>query len=402
MSDTIARGLGSTSPAPGDFRPRVRLSTTGAGEPATCETTQLVTLIGGRRDCHLPVNDPEVSKVHAAIVCTGRELLVCDLCSRTGTFVNNRPVRTAALNPGDALRVGTVELALQFLASAAGQTTQKPDQPAPVMLHLASQTFDLSRGPLIIGRRTICDLCLDTPDVSLTHALVFAYRDRPAVFDLGSRSGTFVNQRRVRQAPLHHGDRLTIGGVTLEVECPGIAADGALDAAYVAAEEAAPGGSRSPAAHDRDRDKRAPEPARRVLRDNLAALQRQLEQRALDLDRRAAELDTLATLLELERDHLERLRADVARRETELEQAETEARERLALALAHEQAVTAAWEELDRWHARHARANKRAPAPQTPPAKVKAAPDVAPLPAPGTVARPDTAPPGSGAGLGNV
>ncbi len=101
------------------------------------------------------------------------------------------------------------------------------------------------------------------------------------------------------------------------------------------------------------RDQQATGHPHQAVPGDLAAAQREFERRARDLDRRAAELDARANLLALESEHLERLKADHARREAEIEQAEKEARDRLALAVAHEQAVTAAWGELDRWHARH-------------------------------------------------
>jgi pSer/pThr/pTyr-binding forkhead associated (FHA) protein len=334
--------------------PRVQLRNPGAPDSAPCETTRLVTLIGSRRDCDLPLNDPEVSKIHCAIVHTGRGLLVCDLCSRTGTFVNGQPIRVVPLVAGDTLRVGPVEIALEFLTPTMPNPAEPAGPPAPVELRLGEQCFNLAETAVIIGRRHTCGLVLDTPDVSLAHALVFAHQDQPVVFDLGSRSGTLLNARRIRLAPLQHGDRVGIGGETLIAQVPGNRSpNAAVLLPMITVDDDAP---KSPASA-RTFKRRAARQGQEwlcAMRSDESAGRRQLEQRALDLDRRAAELDTLAALVALEREHLDHLKAELARREDQVAQTEKEARERLALAVAHEQAVTAAWEELDRWHSSRA------------------------------------------------
>ncbi|TMQ23872.1 MAG: response regulator [Deltaproteobacteria bacterium] len=63
-----------------------------------------------------------------------------------------------------------------------------------------------------IGRDRRCDICVDDPMVSTSHAEIVrdvtgAYRLR----DLGSRRGTFVGERQVDEIVLHDGDELLIG-----------------------------------------------------------------------------------------------------------------------------------------------------------------------------------------------
>jgi pSer/pThr/pTyr-binding forkhead associated (FHA) protein len=351
MSDTTRSADHATPTECNAPTPPVRVRLGGPAGPGSGAASPLVTLIGGRRDCHVPVNHSEVSKVHCAIVPTGRGYLVCDLCTRTGTFVNAARVHVAPLGLGDTLRVGPVEVVVDLPAATADTPSSLP---AAVALSLNGQAFNLAQTALVVGRRSTCDLVLNTPDVSPAHALVFAYRAQPVVFDLGSRSGTFVNARRVHLAALRDGDRLSIGGVNVRVECPLAATEDSADVvAVVPADDGAVTESAAPASGTGTHDPHALPHPRRAVGGDLAAAQRQLEQRALELDRRAAELDTLASLLELESEHLDRLKADRIRREAAIEHAESQARERLALAAAHEQAVTAAWEELDRWHARH-------------------------------------------------
>jgi signal transduction histidine kinase len=63
-----------------------------------------------------------------------------------------------------------------------------------------------------IGRDRRCDICVDDPMVSTSHAEIVrdvtgAYRLR----DLGSRRGTFVGARQIDEIELHEGDELLIG-----------------------------------------------------------------------------------------------------------------------------------------------------------------------------------------------
>ncbi len=55
-----------------------------------------------------------VSRAHCRLVVTGDELVVENLCSTNGTFVNDRQVERSTLKVGDRLRAGRVEL--QILA----------------------------------------------------------------------------------------------------------------------------------------------------------------------------------------------------------------------------------------------------------------------------------------------
>ena len=63
----------------------------------------------------------------------------------------------------------------------------------PLVLRWKEDEFRLDSLPAVIGRRQACRVLIDTPDVSLAHALLLTINECPAVMDLGSRSGTFIN-----------------------------------------------------------------------------------------------------------------------------------------------------------------------------------------------------------------
>src|SRR5690242_5392882 len=73
-----------------------------------------------------------------------------------------------------------------------------------------------------IGRDRRCDICVDDPMVSTSHAEIVrdvtgAYRLR----DLGSRRGTFVGDRQVQEIELREGDELLIGPARMRFHARG-------------------------------------------------------------------------------------------------------------------------------------------------------------------------------------
>lgn len=71
-------------------------------------------------------------------------------------------------------------------------------------------------GRVLIGRRSSNHVVVNHPDVSRIHAWIDTAGRQFCVTDAGSRTGTFVNGRRVTaKAPLEHGDRITLGPAAL-------------------------------------------------------------------------------------------------------------------------------------------------------------------------------------------
>ncbi len=71
----------------------------------------------------------------------------------------------------------------------------------------------------VIGRSTSCDVTIDFPTVSRNHAVLTRYDDGSwTVSDVGSKSGTFVNDRQVQICALKGRDRINIGGVEMQLQ----------------------------------------------------------------------------------------------------------------------------------------------------------------------------------------
>jgi pSer/pThr/pTyr-binding forkhead associated (FHA) protein len=92
-------------------------------------------LIGRSEECHLRPQIEAISRRHCMIVTTENEVVVRDLKSRNGTFVNGEPVaEEAVLLTGDILRVGPIEFEalIEQKASKPKQTAVKDIKEAVV------------------------------------------------------------------------------------------------------------------------------------------------------------------------------------------------------------------------------------------------------------------------------
>lgn len=72
------------------------------------------TMVGRSPDCGVRVPIEAVSRNHCQITVTENSVLVKDLGSSNGTFVNDRRITEQTLRPGDMIRVGTVTFTVQI------------------------------------------------------------------------------------------------------------------------------------------------------------------------------------------------------------------------------------------------------------------------------------------------
>gem|GEM_PF-274659 len=67
---------------------------------------QTIIKIGRRSSSDIQLDDPMISRDHLLLRAQHGHYLLFDLSSTGGTFVNNQPVKTAKLKPGDVIRIG--------------------------------------------------------------------------------------------------------------------------------------------------------------------------------------------------------------------------------------------------------------------------------------------------------
>jgi pSer/pThr/pTyr-binding forkhead associated (FHA) protein len=80
------------------------------------------TTIGRIEDNAFQIPDPSVSSHHCEIILRGNDVVVHDLNSTNGTFINGQQVTEATLKPSQILRLGQVEVRLE---GDQGSTAQK-------------------------------------------------------------------------------------------------------------------------------------------------------------------------------------------------------------------------------------------------------------------------------------
>jgi len=106
----------------------------------TYRLTSRVNLVGRGRDCSVTIIDASVSRIHSKLtVDVDGTVHVEDLKSANGTYLNDQPVEHATLADNDILRIGNVELRVEFVdpMTVTGVTSQHSggvalsDIPAP-------------------------------------------------------------------------------------------------------------------------------------------------------------------------------------------------------------------------------------------------------------------------------
>lgn len=72
------------------------------------------TLIGRKTDCDIRIPLTEVSRHHVELIIEGEKIVLRDLNSANGTYVNNQRVQTGTLSAGDHVIIGPVVFTLQI------------------------------------------------------------------------------------------------------------------------------------------------------------------------------------------------------------------------------------------------------------------------------------------------
>jgi pSer/pThr/pTyr-binding forkhead associated (FHA) protein len=124
--------------------------------------TQFV--IGRDESCHLRPVSTDVSRFHCAVARMGRRVMVRDLKSSNGTFVNDQPVGgTVRVQDGDVLRIGPLKLQFQVRAEEGLESgdsglkwlVRKPDEQESRQLDPSADTAIISMASLPGARASL-------------------------------------------------------------------------------------------------------------------------------------------------------------------------------------------------------------------------------------------------------
>jgi len=92
------------------------------------------TTVGRVEDNIFQIPEPSVSSHHCEVVLRGNDIVVKDLNSTNGTYINGQKITEGPLKPGQILRLGQVEMRLET------------DTPGPATPKKLDQTLVMQRG----------------------------------------------------------------------------------------------------------------------------------------------------------------------------------------------------------------------------------------------------------------
>ncbi len=85
----------------------------------------------------------------------------------------------------------------------------------------SQKVFPLPSSITVIGRRHDCDLCIPLMPVSRRHCQLSLNNETLNIRDLGSRNGTYLNDKRIDEATIQPGDYIKIGPLTFALQING-------------------------------------------------------------------------------------------------------------------------------------------------------------------------------------
>jgi pSer/pThr/pTyr-binding forkhead associated (FHA) protein len=98
----------------------------------TCELHTDRTTIGRVEDNTFHIADPSISSHHCEVQLRGSDIVIRDLNSTNGTFINGNKIEESILKAGQILRLGQVELKLEVEGATTSAPPAPGSTPAPV------------------------------------------------------------------------------------------------------------------------------------------------------------------------------------------------------------------------------------------------------------------------------
>jgi len=174
--------------------------------------------IGQDNSNNVIIDEPGISDFHAEITIEESRILLSDLLSENGTFVNNQRIsRNKELHPWDRIKLASIEIEISEAEKyRPGDWALKKESDLLNSQYIPLQTLTY------VGRASDCDLVILDGLLSRQHTLLTIDGARLLVEDLQSANGTFINHIKIDSAYASPGDEITFDTITFELlgPCP--------------------------------------------------------------------------------------------------------------------------------------------------------------------------------------
>ncbi|MBN2091974.1 FHA domain-containing protein [candidate division KSB1 bacterium] len=168
---------------------------------------------GGDNDLVLP--HPSISRKHALLKVADAKILVTDLESKNGTFINNnRLVDTDYLKPGDTIKFGEVSFTVKETLEEPPKSRSEQSLEVKLICQEGLEKgfeFIFNSNVMTLGRERMNNIPILHRSISRRHCKFSVQAGRVRVEDLQSLNGTIVNGQKVTDAYLRDRDLIVIG-----------------------------------------------------------------------------------------------------------------------------------------------------------------------------------------------
>lgn len=211
---------------------RFMVENTETGQSQTFDVHEPYVLIGRAHGCHLRLLHPDVSYRHAYCQVIQGRFYVFDLDSTQGIAWGTGLRREGLLTPADRLHIGPFVVrqsrAPAFTRSleSTSEDWELENEPLEnIRLWFENATGrnsgnamrPLRRQITILGRANCCHLKLSDASVSKAHCAIVRTAVGSWIIDLLGRSGTKLNDREIRFAPIEPRDRISTGRFRMSI-----------------------------------------------------------------------------------------------------------------------------------------------------------------------------------------
>ena len=230
IKESASRDLGKTFIRPDVSEEKIAWITVMTGYDAgkSFKIKKEINTLGRASSSDIRLSDSYVSKEHACIKKRTDGFEIFDNASSSGTLVNNDKITGRKLPLKGTLKLGDSELVplpidiykKQDNIGTNDGTLNFNNGSQNVMMSVvrgpdAGKSFIISEERNLIGRDAGCTIVLKDPAISRKHCVILKNGNDLQVYDLGSESGSFVNDQLVEGKRLSSGDKIMVGKIQM-------------------------------------------------------------------------------------------------------------------------------------------------------------------------------------------